>query len=71
MVEKDLWKYALLAVVVVALLVHAFFPRYDWRQVEGSGTVSVVVYDRWTGRFQRAVYDDKGGLNVMGVFTPF
>ena len=35
------------------------------------GSVSIVVYDRWTGRMQRAVYDDKGELNVMGVYTPF
>jgi hypothetical protein len=30
-----------------------------------------VVYDRWTGRLQRVVYDDKGMMNVMGVYTPF
>ena len=39
--------------------------------LDEPGSVTIVVYDRWTGRFQRAVYDDKGGLNVMGVFTPF
>ena len=71
MVQKELLTYALLAVIGAALLVHAFLPRYDWHPVESSGSVSIVVFDRWTGRFQRAVYDDKGGLNVMGVFTPF
>ena len=71
MFQKELLTYGLLIVVGAALLAHGFFPRYDWRPVEGPGSVSIVVYDRWTGRFQRAVYDDKGGLNVMGVFTPF
>ena len=69
--EKDLWKYLLVTVIGVALLAHVFFPRYEWRVVDNPGAVTVVIYDRWTGRFQRAVYDDKGGLNVMGVYTPF
>ena len=71
MVQNEIWKYALIVVIVGAALVHALFPRYDWRPVEGSGSLSIVVFDRWTGHFQRAVYDDKEGLNVMGVFTPF
>jgi hypothetical protein len=29
------------------------------------------VYDRWGGRFQRAVYDQSGKLKVMDVYTPF
>ena len=68
--QEKLWKHALLALIALALLAHVLFPRYEWRTL-GEATVTVVVYDRWTGRFQRAVYDDKGGLNVMGVFTPF
>ena len=46
------------------------FPRYEWRTVGDNGSV-VVVYDRWSGRFQRAVWEDKGSLKVMDVFTPF
>ena len=46
------------------------FPRYEWRAFESSGSISLVVYDRWAGRFQRANYDDKGGLNVMGPYVP-
>ena len=46
-------------------------PRYEWRAVNDEGSVSVIVYDRWTGRMQRAVYDNSGALNVMGVYTPF
>ena len=71
MSEKDIWTYALLVLLAVALLLHAFVPRYEWRTVEGTGSVSVVVYDKWTGRFQRGVYNDNGSLSSMGVFTPF
>jgi hypothetical protein len=71
MSEKDLSKYILLVVIAVAVVLHAFVPRYDWRMVEGTSSVTIVVYDKWTGRFQRGVYDDNGSLNVMGVFTPF
>ena len=49
MTAKDAWWWALLGVIVLA----------------------IVVYDKWTGRLQRAVYDDKGTLNVMGVYVPF
>jgi hypothetical protein len=68
---KDAWWWALLAVLVIAVFSHAYLPRYEWREVRDSNALSIVVYDKWTGRMQRAVYDDKGGLNVMGVYTPF
>jgi hypothetical protein len=73
MSDKDLWKYAMVVVIALALFAHVFYPRYEWRPVEhGNGaSVSVLIYDRWTGRFQRAVYAENGSLNVMGVYTPF
>jgi hypothetical protein len=71
MTGRDPWWWALLGVIVAAIAAHAFLPRYEWRTVTGTSSVTIVVYDRWTGRIQRAVYDDKGGLNVMGVYTPF
>jgi hypothetical protein len=70
-IQKDVLIVGLLVVVAVGLLAHAFFPRYDWRTVQKDDSVSIIVYDRWSGRFQRAVYDDKGSLNVMGVYSPF
>ena len=69
--QKELLAYGALALVALGLVLHAFFPRYDWKAIEQQGAVSVIVYDKWTGRYQRGVYDDKGNLNVMGVFTPF
>jgi hypothetical protein len=71
MTAKDAWWWALLGVLVLAIFAHALLPRYDWREVRDPGSVSVLVYDKWTGRMQRAIYDDKGQLNVLGVYVPF
>jgi hypothetical protein len=68
--EKDLSKYALVAVFALGVFAYIFYPRYDWRPIESGNAVSIVIYDRWTGRFQRAVYGDDGGLNIMGVYSP-
>ena len=69
--QKEVLTYALLAILAVALLLHSFLPRYEWRTLDESGSVSIVVYDKWTGRFQRGVYDEKGNLTAMSVYTPF
>ena len=69
--QKEVLTYALLAILAVAVLLHSFVPRYEWRTLDESGSVSIVVYDKWTGRFQRGVYDAKGNLTAMGVFRPF
>jgi hypothetical protein len=71
MIRNEILVIGLLIAIAAGLLAHAFFPRYEWRTVEQSGSTSVIVYDRWAGRFQRAVYRDDGNLNVMGVYTPF
>ena len=71
MTKNDAWWWALLGVMVAAIFAHAYLPRYEWREIRDTSSVSVVVYDKWTGRMQRAVYDDKGGLNVMRVYAPF
>ena len=63
--------YGALALLGVGLIAHTFFPRYDWKTVDQQNSISIVVYDKWTGRFQRGVYSDAGSLSLMGVFTPF
>ena len=68
---KEALGFALLGVVALGIFAHRFLPRYEWREVRETSAISIIVYDRWTGRMQRAVYDDKGGLNVMGVYNPF
>jgi hypothetical protein len=68
---KEALGFALLGVIALGIFAHAFLPRYEWREVRETSAISIIVYDRWTGRMQRAVYQDTGGLNVMGVYTPF
>jgi hypothetical protein len=70
MQAKDAWKLALAIGLGVALILHAIFPRYEWRAVGDNGMV-IVVYDRWANYFQRAVYDDKGNVTPMQPFKPF
>ena len=71
MTNKDAWWWALLGVLVGGIFAHSYLPRYEWRELRDPSSISIVVYDKWTGRMQRAVYDDKGWLNVMGVYSPF
>jgi len=71
MTKNDAWWWAFLGAIVAAIFAHAYLPRYEWREVRETSTLSIVVYDKWTGRFQRAVYDDKGTMNVMRVYPPF
>jgi hypothetical protein len=69
--NQDVRWFAMLGAVIIVVLVYALVPRYEFRTISDDKSVSVIVYDRWTGRFQRAVYDNGGGLNVMGEYTPF
>jgi len=70
MTQKDAWWWALLGVIVFGIAAHAFFPRYEWRASDPPDS-ALVVFDRWSGRFQRAVYDANGKVKAMDVFTPF
>ena len=69
--QKELLACGVLLLLAIGVLLHSFFPRYEWKTIDRPGAISIVVYDKWTGRFQRAVYDDKGTMTVMGVYTPF
>jgi len=62
MTKNDAWWWALLGVIFLAIFAHVYLPRYEWREIRDPSAVSILVYDKWTGRIQRAVYDDKGGL---------
>lgn len=65
---KD-WLIIALLAIAAALVFHALVPRYEW-QVESDGA-TVVVYDRWQGRFQRADFQDDGTLRSWPVYVPF
>ena len=64
---KD-WLIIALLALAAALVFHAVFPRYDWSTQTND---TVVVYDRWQGRFQRAAFNNDGSLNLSDVFQPF
>ncbi len=68
--QNDVWKLVLAIGFVVALILHAVFPRYEWRTFGDNGSI-LVVYDRWGNYFQRAVYDDQGHVKPMDPFKPF
>ena len=69
--NQDVRWFSMLGVVLLAVLLYALLPRYEWKTVGDERSISIVVYDKWTGRMQRAVYDDSGSLNVMGPYMPF
>jgi len=62
--------YVVGALLALALIVHAVFPRYEWQVVGNRGTV-IVVYDRWSGQYQRAEYTNDGEVMANNVFRPF
>lgn len=55
--------------LAVGVLAHALMPRYDMQISQDAS--SVVIYDRWDGKFQRATYDKDGQLSLQKVVTPF
>jgi hypothetical protein len=69
--NQDVRWFAALGVIVLVVFVYVFLPRYEWRTVGDNSSVSIIVYDRWTGRMQRAVYDNAGELHVNSVYVPF
>ena len=56
MQQREIVTLAAAGLIALGLVVHALFPRYEWRTVGDAGTV-IVVYDRWSNFLQRAVYE--------------
>jgi hypothetical protein len=69
-VPGAVWVAAALVALALAVVLHAVFPRYDY-QVIGDDGRAVLVYDRWSGRFQRANYDASAEPSLSRVLTPF
>ena len=63
MTRRDWWIG--IAVVVVAILVHALIPRYEWRDWRGAPLVRV---DRWTGTAVMGAYRGPD-RNWVGLLT--
>ena len=64
-----LWLVAAVA-VAAGLTLHALLPRYTMTTVGPDGSV-VLVFDQWTGQFQRATYGTDGEPRVTSVVKPF
>lgn len=52
-------------IVALAIVFHALFPRYEWRDVRGAPIARI---DRWTGRQEIGWYVDR--VWVMPPPTP-
>lgn len=64
------WILSAAAVLAAGLVLHALLPRYDITP-HGTTGEAVVVFDRWTGQFQRATYGPDGEPRVSSVVRPF
>jgi hypothetical protein len=61
--RRDWWLG--IALVVLAILVHAAVPRYEWLQPPGDqNAIYLLRVDRWTGRVQL------GSLKSRGIWAP-
>jgi len=56
-------------VLALGVVAHGVWPRFDY-QASADGS-AVVIHDRWAGKFQRAVYDKDGHMQLQPVITPF
>jgi hypothetical protein len=65
-----IWITFAAAILSAGVVLHAFFPRYELTSHGASGD-AVVVFDRWTGRFQRAMYGPDGEPRTSSVVRPF
>jgi len=54
--------------IAVAVFIHALLPRYDWKPVTSDGR-SMIIYDKWAGRFQRATFLETGRIQLSDVYT--
>lgn len=64
------WLAIVAVLIAAATLAHPLLPRYDVRVIGQDGG-SVLVYDKWTGRLQRANYTADGNPVLTGVVRPF
>ena len=61
------WIAVAAVLMALAIGLHGIMPRYEF----SSDGPSVIVYDRWTGRFQRTTYNAQGEPTLTQVVRPF
>jgi hypothetical protein len=64
-----MWLAIAALAIALAVVLHAALPRYTFSSAQ-DGSV-VLVFDRWTGQFQRATYGTDGEPRVTSVVKPF
>jgi len=69
-VPSAVWAFLAALVIALAIALHAVFPRYDYR-ITGPDGRGIVIYDRWTGQFQRGDYPAQGEPTLQRVLRPF
>ena len=69
-VAWPVWMAVAAAVLAIAIVLHGLLPRYTFTTHGNDGAI-VLVFDRWTGQFQRAVYQGTGDPIVSSVVRPF
>ena len=69
--NQDVRWFVAVGALLLAVFAYLYMPRYDVRTLGDSKSVTIIVIDRWTGRIQRASYDEAGKLQVNDVYVPF
>jgi hypothetical protein len=67
---SGVWTLGAAALLAAGVILHALFPRYQITP-HGGDNAAVVVFDRWTGQFQRAAYGPDGEPRISVVVRPF
>jgi hypothetical protein len=68
-IPTAVWIAVAMLLLAIAVVLHGILPRYEFRVVENGR--AIIVYDRWSGRFQRANYDENGNPTLTSVVQPF
>jgi len=68
--SKNLFAIGVGVLLAVGIILHAVYPRYEWRVANAEGT-AIVIYDRWGGAFQRAAWSEKGDVTPTQPFKPY
>jgi hypothetical protein len=66
---NGLWALLCAVAIAVAVILHAVLPRYEYQLIQNGQ--AIVIYDKWTGKWQRANYNANGDADLRGVLTPF
>jgi len=64
MTRRDWWFG--IGALVLAVLLHALLPRYEWRDPGGDDVSIYVRIDRWTGRAEMGAFFNKDRQHTSG-----